>query len=545
MDTHPSLPPELWERTPPASRAYVEMLKGQVQTLTAMVHTLQEQVRTLEERLNQTSHNSSRSPSSDPPQPQRPRRPPGKCRRGGQPGHPGHTRTLVPVEDVDEVVVLKLKQCRSCQTPFSGDDAAPFRHQVIEIPPIKPVITEYQWHQLTCPACGETTRAPWPAGVPSGTYGPRLHATVALCTGSYRLSKRTTGQVMDDLFGVPMSASTISQSEQTTTAVVAEPVEAARAYVQEQAVGHLDETSWRQGGKRAWLWVAVTSLVTVFLVRMSRGGQVARELWGEQFSGILVTARYSAYNWYPVRWRQVCWAHLLRDFEAMRDRGGRSEEIGDALLAQAHQMFTWWHRVREGTLHRSTFRAYMTPLRREVERLLEAGSRCGVPKTDGTCRDILKRREALWTFVQVAGVEPTNNAAERALRPGVLWRKGSCGTQSEDGSRFVETMMTVVATLSNSSATFWNTSPPLMKPPCGVKLPRLSFLPVRWNLKRRHDSGFHWLNGYVLCPQHSIFNRAVGKSWLSNEGDHAMDHLQCGWVVDSLLFYICLASIRR
>jgi transposase len=131
----------------------------------------------------------------------------------------------------------------------------------------------------------------------------------------------------------------------------------------------------------------------------------------------------------------------------MRDRGGCSEAIGDALLAQAHQMFTWWHRVREGTLPHSTFRSYMTPLRREVERLLEAGRRCGMPKTAGTCRAILTRREALWTFVQVAGVEPTNNAAERAIRPGVLWRKASFGTQSAEGSRFVESMMTVVATL--------------------------------------------------------------------------------------------------
>src|SRR5256885_9080609 len=252
---------------------------------------------------------------------------------------------------------------------------------------------------------------------------------------------------MDDLFSVPVSVGTISQSEKATTAIVAQPVEEARACIAEQAVAHVDETSWRQGGKRAWLWVAVTSVVTVFLVRLSRGGQVARELLGKGFSGILVTDRYSAYNWYPVRWRQVCWAHLLRDFEAMRGRGGRSEELGDALLAQAHQMFTWWHRVREGTLKRSTFRSYMTPLRREVEWLLAAGSRCGVPTTAGTCRDILKRRGALWTFVQVDGVEPTNNAAERSLRPGVLWRKGSFGTQSEEGSCFVESMMTVVTTL--------------------------------------------------------------------------------------------------
>jgi transposase len=253
--------------------------------------------------------------------------------------------------------------------------------------------------------------------------------------------------MMEEVFGVPMSVGTISPLEQATTEAVAAPVEAARTYVQAQEVAHLDETSWRQGDKRVWLWVAVTSWVTVFVVRLSRGGQVARELLGERFAGILVTDRYSAYNWYPVRWRQLCWAHLLRDFEAIRGRGGVSEEIGAALLTQAHQMFTWWHRVREGTLKRSTFRSYMTPLRREVERLLEAGSCCGVPKTAGTCRDILKRREALWTFVQVAGVEPTNNTAERSIRAGVLWRKGSFGTQSAEGSRFVANMMTVVATL--------------------------------------------------------------------------------------------------
>jgi transposase len=421
-------------------QAYIEELETRVATLEAMVQALQEQ-------LNQTSRNSSRPPSSDPPQSQRPRRPRGTRRPGGQPGHRGHTRTLIPVEEVDEVVAIKPDQCRGCHAPLSGDDPTPFRHQVLEIPPITPVVTEYQWHQLVCPACGETTRAPWPAGVPSGTYGPRVHATVALCTGAYRLSKRTTVQVMDDLFGVPMSVGTISQSEKATTAVVSAPVEEARGAVATQAVAHLDETSWRQGGKRAWLWVAVTSLVTVFVVRLSRGGQVARELLGEGFSGILVTDRYSAYHWYPVRWRQLCWSHVLRDFEAMRGRGGAAEEIGDALLEQAHQMFTWWHRVREGTLARSTFRSYMTPLRREVERLLEAGSQCGVAKTAGTCREILKRREALWTFVQVEGVEPTNNTAERSIRPGVQWRKGSFGTQSEDGSRFVESMMTVVATL--------------------------------------------------------------------------------------------------
>jgi transposase len=260
------------------------------------------------------------------------------------------------------------------------------------------------------------------------------------------LSKRTTGQVLEDIFGVPMRVGTITQSEQATTEVVAEPVGAARACGAEQAVAHGDETSWRQGDKRAWVWVAVTSLVTVLLIRLSRGGHGARALLGAPFSGILVTDRSSASNWYPVRWRQGCWAHVLRDFEAIQGRGGASEEIGAGLLAQVHQMFTWWHRVREGTLKRATFRSYMSPLRREVERLLEAGSQCGMSKTEGTCHEMMKRRAALWTFGQVEGVEPTNHAAERALRPGVQRRTISFGTHSEEGSRCVESMMTVVAT---------------------------------------------------------------------------------------------------
>jgi len=156
------------------------------------------------------------------------------------------------VDDVDEVVVIKPAQCTHCQTPLSGEDATPWRHHVIELPPIKPVVTEYQWHQVVCAACGEVSRAPWPEGVPSGTYGPRIQATVALCTGAYRLSKRTTRQVRDEGFSVPMRVGTISPWEQATTEALAAPIEEARTYVHEQEVAHLDETSWRQRDKHAW-----------------------------------------------------------------------------------------------------------------------------------------------------------------------------------------------------------------------------------------------------------------------------------------------------
>jgi transposase len=442
MDSRIPFPPEIWERIPPEAQAYIRALENRVAALEATVQQLREQVQ-------QTSRTSSRPPSSDPPQAlgKRPRREPTGRRPGGQPGHEGQARALVPVAEVDVVVPVKPERCHHCQHLLQGEDPQPQRHQVTEIPPVKPVVTEYQLHRLVCPACGEETRAEVPSGVPTGGFGPRVQAITALCTGAYHLSKRTTQHALEDMFGVQMGLGTIATLEHATVQAVAEPVAEARAYVQQQPAAYLDETGWREGQQRAWLWTAVTEWVTVFVVRASRGGKVAQELLGERFWGWLVTDRWSAYTWYPPWRRQVCWAHLLRDIEAMIARGGRSREIGEALQVQARQMFQWWHRVRDGTLAPASFASYMRPIRREVERLLEAGQTCGVPKTEGTCRELLKLRQALWTFVRHEGVEPTNNAAERAIRPGVLWRKGSFGTQSAEGSRFVEAMMTVVATL--------------------------------------------------------------------------------------------------
>ena len=410
----PSLPSDIWDRTPSEAQAYSGAFIARVTALEAAV-------KELTERLQQGSHNSSRPPSSDTSsgkKRKRHRQPSGR-RPGGQPSHQGQTRELIPVAEVTQVVTLKPSLCGRCDHDLMSEDPRPHRHQVIEIPPISPVVTEYQVHCLTCEVCGANTYGAWPHGVPTGRIGPRAQAIVSLCTGAYRLSKRTTQHLLHDLFGLSVSVGTISHLEASTTKMLALPVKQARAYVQEQAGAHLDETGWRQGGERAWLWVAATTWVTVFLVRLSRGGQVAQELLGERFSGILVTDRWSAYNWYPVRWRQLCWAHLLRDFEAMIGRGGVSKELGEGLKCQAQQMFHGWHRVRDGSLARSSFRSYMTPVRREVERLLEAGS-CGEEhKTAGMCRDILKRRQALWTFVHLEGVEPTNNHGERAIRSGV------------------------------------------------------------------------------------------------------------------------------
>jgi transposase len=448
MDAHSPLPPEIWEHTPPAAQAMIVAQAAALAQLRAEVARLQATVEDLAQRLGRNSRHSSQPPSADPPQmTTRPRRELSGRRPGGQLGHAGQSRALVPVEEVDVVIPVKPVQCSRCQLPLQGDDPQPQRHQVTEIPPVKPVVMEYQLHQLCCPACGAATRAELPVGVPAGAFGPRVQAITALCTGAYHLSKRTTQRVLEDLFGLPMSVGSITHVEQTTTEALAQPVEEARAYIQAQHAAYLDETGWREGRARVWLWTAVTAWVTVFVVRLSRSAKVAHELLGVRFWGYLVTDRWSAYTWYPAWRRQVCWAHLLRDIEAMIERGGPSQAIGEALRTQARQMFHWWHRVRDGTLTQASFASSRRPIRREVVRLLEAGQQCEVPKTEGVCREILKVRQALWTFMRHTGVDPTNNAAERAIRPGVLWRKGSFGPQSAEGSRFVEAMMTVVATL--------------------------------------------------------------------------------------------------
>ena len=309
---------------------------------------------------------------------------------------------------------------------------------------MRPYVEEYQLHTLRCEDCGFSTSAQLPQGVPTGAFGPRTLAMVALFSGAYRLSKRAIERILEDFFQMPMSLGTIPACERTVSAALAEPVAEARAYVETAAVVHCDETGWKENNQKAWLWTAVTSAVTVFMIRASRGGAAARELLG-RFAGILVSDRCSAYNVYKGL-RQFCWAHLIRDFTAFSEYKGKTGRIGKQLLAKAELMFHWWHRVRDGTLQRKTFERRMKSLRTDVERLLHRATQCGQPKVQRTAKRILKRADALWTFVDVEGVEPTNNAAERAVRPAVLWRRVSFGTQSAEGSRFAERILTAAAT---------------------------------------------------------------------------------------------------
>jgi transposase len=417
-------------------------------TLQQKIAELQAEVARLHAQLAQTSANSHKPPSSDLPTRTRMKvRELSTRPRGGQPGHPGTTRELRPVAAVDELHVCQPTHCGGCGNPLRGSDPAPLRHQVTELPPLMPTVAEYQLHALRCWRCGVVTRAPLPEGVPERAFGPRLHALVTVLSGAYRLSKRNIQQLLADCFGVELALGSISALESATSEVLQEPVAEARRFVQQQSVAHVDETGWREANHRAWLWTAVTQTVTVFLIRCSRGSQVAKELLGEACAGIVGSDRWSGYRWVPTKHRQLCWAHLIRDFCQMAEAGGSAAALGEALGMCARQLFHWWHRVRDGTLQRSSFCVYAAQLRQEVRALLHEGTLCDDPKGAALCRSLLQHEPALWTFVQVEGVELTNNPAERALRPVVLWRKGSFGTQSRAGSDFVERMLTVVASL--------------------------------------------------------------------------------------------------
>ena len=419
-------------------------IEAQQKTIAAREH----RVATLEARLAQFSGNSSKPPSSDPPgsPPPAPPKRTGK-RRGGQPGHEKHQRMLVAPEQVTRTRILKPCECRRCGAKLTGDDPEPYRHQIFDIPKAPAIVEEYQLHALICEACGVSTRAALPAGVPTGQFGPRLQAVVSVCSGAYRMSKRSIEELVEDFWGIPIALGTISNLEQATSEAIAQPVQEVAQALSKEPVVHMDETGWYERGKRAWLWAAATAHMAVFAIRFSRGAKVAKELLGTAFGGILVSDRWSAYSWVDVTRRQLCWAHLLRQFRGFQDHGTEATAIGRALELLTEAMFNAWHHVRDGTMSRAEFQELIARLRPYVVARLREGANGATMAIAGRCREILELEPALWTFVHVEGVEPTNNFAERIVRHGVMWRKTSFGTDSPAGSRFVERILTVVTTL--------------------------------------------------------------------------------------------------
>jgi len=430
---------ELIARQSPEAQVIIRLLLGRVAEQ-------DRRIAELEARLNQTPLNSSLPPSTQHPHARPPAgKPRSKNKPGGQPGHPKHERALIPTSDCTELVTLKPSACRRCGTTLAGSDPDPLRHQVWELPRIQPLVTEYQQHRLTCRRCGEATCAELPAGVPRGQSGPRLIAFTATLMALFRQSKRRTALFVSQVLNIPCGPALTVKHQSLATQALRPAYEELVQALPEQSHLNGDESPTKEGTTKAWLWTFVAQAFTVFALRRSRAATALSELLGEAFAGVMSCDRAKMY-WQCGR-LQWCWAHLKRDFQALVDHPDKQvQRLGRDLLRPTRELFRQWARCRDGTISRSDLKTILTPVREAVNGLLLRGLFSGNPRLGGMCRELHEHRDWLWTFLEVEGVEPTNNAAERSLRQGVIWRKLSFGTQSAGGSRFVETLLSVIET---------------------------------------------------------------------------------------------------
>lgn len=421
----------------------------QIQQLTKQVAKQGEEIAKLKRRLNRNSQNSSAPPSQDPPgAPERKRPDPSGRSQGAQPGHRGKGRKLLPLEAVDRVVDHWPARCGCGRSFAEGDKEAgePARHQVTELPEIAVALTEHRMHRRLCPDCGKATRAELPADVPAGALGPRMEAAVATLAIRNRISRRDTVELARELFGAGLASGTVDAILARTGEALSEPYEDLLTRIRKAPALNVDETGWKLRGKKRTLWGAVTPEAAVFRIAPDRHEREAAALLGEDFAGIVGSDRWWAYRGFDPAKRQVCWSHLIRDLTAHSEGLAAQKEFGEAGLDIARRLFAAWEDFQEHG-DRRRLKREVAPLKRELKTLLKRGSVGRRNKlTWGFSKNLLKIWPALWTFVEIEGVEPTNNVAERALRGPVIYRKLSLGSQSERGETTTQRLLSASVT---------------------------------------------------------------------------------------------------
>jgi transposase len=397
-----------------------------------------------------TASNSSLPPSANPPGAKRPtvKRPTGR-KPGGQMGHVGVSRELLPVERMDEVIPHRPTVCRHCDAALDPRRPARLvgRHQVAELPEVPVILSEHQSLACTCERCGKETRGLIPPEIAASTIGPRLCATIGLLGVWVKGSRRAVAEVVADVLGCPIALGSISAREAELSQALAEPYQQLVEQVAQAPVKYVDETGWKQHGKARSLFVAATDQAAVLRIEKTRTRPALLRLLDGQTLGVICSDRAGIYDLWPLGRRGLCWAHLKRDFVAMSERGGPGEMIGPEALDITSRVFALWRGFRRGRMSRKALRRSMNPLRKRMRKLLETGKDCGQKKTAGLCRALLKREKALWRFVKTPGLDPTNNLAERMLRPAVIWRKKSFGSHSTGGCIYAQRMLSVIQTL--------------------------------------------------------------------------------------------------
>jgi len=430
--------------------------------LAAQVEQHGDRLRRLEEQVRQDSRTSSRPPSGDPPKTRAQRRAEARSKAkelfregrkaGGQEGHRGAGRDLKPEDQVDEIVDHYPGACGGCGRQFDAEQRRPTgrfgRHQVCELPPISVIVIEHRTHQLRCRCCRARTSARLPQEIGSSPFGPRFQAAVVTLTARYRISRRGITELARDLFGVTLSTGGVDAICQRAADALAGPHLQLQDWVLDQRAVHVDETGWRTSGEARALWTATTPEATFLQIAKHCNREQFDALIGTTYPGIVVSDRWNGFSHLDPHQRQVCWSHIQRDFRRHADGLGEQKTFGEQGLELTGQVFSAWRSYQRAHHDRNRLKAEIAPIQAELRALLQDAS----PKSKRTrwhrrfANNLLKVWPALWTFVSIHGVEPTNNPAERALRGPVIHRKVSLGTQSEDGERFAERSLSAAGT---------------------------------------------------------------------------------------------------
>jgi len=410
-----------------------------------------ERLEELERQVRRSSANSSMAPSSDAPKSRAERRREARERAkrsmrkaGGQLGREGKNREMASAEQVERRFDHLPAGC-SCGHAFDGGEERlgdPLIFQKWELPPIAPLVFEHRLHRLACPGCGKTALAE-PAGVSQSAFGPRLEAHIAILAGVYRLSRRQVADVVREVFGCPISLGAVDKTIMRMSAALADPWAELRTAVRQAEVVHADETSWRLAGAQQWLWLAASALVACYRIDPSRSQRAAKELLGEGFGGFVISDRYAGYHFLDVLQQQLCWSHVLRQMVEISERPGAPGRLGRKLVKAAREVIAAHCAYLDDGHDLAWLAAQLAPLRGHIHSLLEQGERGHHERTANFCAGLLAEYEALWTFCEVPGVDPTNNAAERAVRHAVIMRKTQLGTQSDAGSRWIERICSI------------------------------------------------------------------------------------------------------
>ena len=436
-----------------AERIYDAGREAVIETLLSLAARIRELEKTVA-KLTQNSSNSSRPPSSDPPwnKKEPSRKTPNKRKQGGQPGHKGKKRELLPPEMVTETHNLFPEMCSCCQRPFAQEmqipSPNPLRHQVTDLPKIAPITTEYRCHSVLC-SCGYRTVAALPEEVAQSEFGPGVHAIIAYLMATHRVTRRGITEIMSSIFSISISTGAICNVAERVSEACVPVAGGIKKYIASALTLNIDETGWKDKGKRCYLWTFVALRAVFFHISPSRGAKVLKEILGEQFAGIIISDDHSAYNSYHKKGiRQLCWPHLIRKLKALKD--GRSSPhaycFAKNMLKEVGAIFTLWHAFKVSGSSREQLWEMTLPIQERIHDYCEIF----LHSSDSLVRTRAKKTLANWnhlfTFLKYEGVEPTNNLAEQKLRPAVQWRKICFGSQSNTGLRFTERLSTVVGT---------------------------------------------------------------------------------------------------